>query len=285
MSRLQFQPLSPVVGVEVSGVDLTQPFTDEERAELLDQFHTHRLVLFRGQEISDDDHVRLCSYLLPVNEGVGYVSNTEVKGFHPGDFNLLYHSDFMFLEHPLLGISLCAIEVEPDAAGTRFVNTELAAREMPDAMRARFADLEVVMLANTVDGREDIPARTVRVPDDAPWDRYMRTDRPVISDHPITHTPFIPVSPQQASHFVGCTAEQSDELLDQLFAYLYADRFVYEHEWVKDDLIIWDNITLQHGRRENAPDARRCLRRITMNDVSMQELLVGTVWGKAAAAS
>lgn len=285
MSRLQFQPLSPIVGVEVSGIDLTQPFTDEERAELLDQFRTHRLVLFRGQEISDDDHVRLCSYLLPVNEGVGYVSNTEVKGFHPGDFNLLYHSDFMFLEHPLQGISLCAIEVEPDAAGTRFVNTELAAREMPDSMRARFGDLDVVMLANTVDGREDIPARTVRVPDDAPWDRYMRTDRPVISDHPITHTPFIPVSPQQASHFVGRTEEQSDELLDELFAYLYSDRFVYEHQWVKDDLIIWDNITLQHGRRENAPDARRCLRRITMNDLSMQELLAGTVWGKAAASS
>jgi len=285
MSTLQFRPLSPVVGVEVSGVDLTQPFTDEQRAELVEQFRKYRLVLFRGQEISDDDHVRLCTYLLPVNEGVGYVSNTEIKGFHPGDFNLLYHSDFMFLEHPLLGISLCAIEVEPNAAGTRFVNTELAAHEMPDAMRERFGDLEVVMLANTVDGREDIPARTVRVPDDAPWDRYMRTDRPVISDHPITHTPFIPVSPQQASHFVGCTEAQSDELLDEMFAYLYADRFVYEHDWVKDDLIIWDNVTLQHGRRENAPDARRCLRRITMNDVSMQELLAGTVWGRAAASS
>ena len=284
MSTVQTRELSPVVGVEVTGLDLTQPLGDEHQAELLDAFRKHRLVLFRGQEISDDDHVRLCSYLLPVNEGVGYVSNTEIKGFHPGDFNLLYHSDFMFLEHPLLGISLCAIEVEPDAAGTRFVNTELAARSMPDEMRARFADLEVVMLANTVDGREDIPARTVRVPDDAPWDRYMRTTRPVISDHPITHTPFIPVSPQQGSHFVGRTDAESDELLDEIFAYLYQDRFVYEHDWVKDDLIIWDNITLQHGRRENAPDARRCLRRITMNDVSMQELLTGTVWGQPAAA-
>jgi taurine dioxygenase len=73
MSTLQFRTLSPVVGVEVSGVDLTQPLTDDERAELVEQFRKHRLVLFRGQEISDDDHVRVCSYLLPVNEGVGYV--------------------------------------------------------------------------------------------------------------------------------------------------------------------------------------------------------------------
>ena len=285
MSALQSRELSPVVGVEVSGVDLTKPLDDEQQAELLDLFRTHHLVLFRGQEISDEDHVRLCSYLLPVNEGVGYVSNTEVKGFHPGDFNLLYHSDFMFMDHPLLGISLCALEVVPDAAGTRFVNTELAANAMPDDMRAKFDDLEVVMLANTVDGREDIPARTVRVPDDAPHDRYMRIARPLISDHPITHTPFIPASPQQGSHFVGKSDEESDVLLDEIFDYLYDDRFVYEHEWVKDDLIIWDNITLQHGRRENAPDARRCLRRITMNDVSMQELLAGTVWGRATATS
>ena len=282
MSELQFSEVSPVVGVEVSGVDLTEPLSAAAQAELLDAFRTHRLVLFRGQKISDDDHVRLCSYLLPVNEGISYVSNTEVKGFHPGDFTLLYHSDFMFMEHPLLGISLCAIEVEPDAAGTRYVNTELAWREMPDDLRRRVGDLEVVMLANTVDGREDIPARTVRVPDDAPWDRYMRITRPVASDHPITHTPFIPASPQQASHFVGRSDDESDELLDALFAHLYSERFVYEHQWVEDDLIVWDNITLQHGRRENAPTARRCLRRITMNDVTMQELLAGTVWGRAA---
>jgi len=285
MSALWSTELSAVVGVEISGVDLTRPLTGQQQTELLALFREHHLVLFRGQEISDDDHVRLCSYLLPVNEGVGYVSNTEVKGFHPGDFTLLYHSDFMFMEHPLLGISLCAIEVVPEAAGTRFVNTELAAREMPDAMRAKFEGLEVVMLANTVDGREDIPARTVRVPDDAPWDRYMRIARPLISDHPITHTPFIPASPQQSSHFVGRSDAESDDLLDEVFAYLYRDRFVYEHTWVKDDLIIWDNVSLQHGRRENAVDARRCLRRITMNDVSMQELLAGTVWGRAATAS
>jgi taurine dioxygenase len=285
MSELQARALSPVVGVEVRGVDLTQPLTDGQQAELLELFRTHRLVLFRGQEISDDEHMRVCSYLLPVNEGVGYVSNTEVKGFHPGDFNLLYHSDFMFMEHPLLGISLNAIEVEPDAAGTRYVNTEVAAREMPDAMRAKFGNLDVVMLANTVDGREDIPARTVRVPDTAPWDRYMRIVRPVISDHPITHTPFIPVSSQQGSHFVGRSMGESDALLDEIFDYMYDDRFVYEHEWVEGDLIIWDNITLQHGRRENTPEARRCLRRITMNDVSMQALLTGTVWGRGTTTS
>ena len=152
-------------------------------------------------------------------------------------------------------------------------------------MRAKFDDLEVVMLANTVDGREDIPARTVRVPDDAPWDRYMRTDasgdlRP--SDHAHALHPGEPAAGQSLRRQPD---EESDVLLDEMFDYLYDDRFVYEHPWVKDDLIIWDNITLQHGRRENAPDARRCLRRITMNDVRMQELLAGTVWGRAAAAS
>jgi taurine dioxygenase len=282
VSTLEIRELSPVVGAEVSGVDLTRPLDDDQQATLLDAFHRYRLLLVRDQELSDDDHVRLCSYLLPVNEGIGYVSNTELKGFHPGDFNLLFHSDFMFMEHPLLGISLQALEVVPDAAGTRFVNTELAYREMPATMRARFAPLDVLMLANTVDGREDIPARTVRVPDDAPWDRYMRIAKPVVSDHPITHTPYIPVNEQQASHFVGLTMEESDELLDELFAYMYDDRFTYEHQWVERDLIVWDNITLQHGRRANAPDARRCLRRITMNDITTAELLAGTVWSRAA---
>jgi taurine dioxygenase len=91
------------------------------------------------------------------------------------------------------------------------------------------------------------------------------------------------VNEQQASHFVGLTMDESDELLDELFAYMYDDRFVYEHQWAEGDLIVWDNITLQHGRRANAPDARRCLRRITMNDITTAELLAGTVWSRAAA--
>ena len=43
-------------------------------------------------------------------------------------------------------------------------------------------------------------------------------------------------------------SEESEDLLEELFAHLYAPERVYEHEWREDDLVIWDNIATQHAR-------------------------------------
>src|SRR5947209_5622158 len=125
MGALESRALSPVLGVEVSGADFTRPLSTADQAELHGLFQRHRLLLFRGQELSDADHLRLCGYVLPVHEQIGYMSNTEVQGFHP-DFKLLFHSDFAFTPYQLLGISLYATDLGADAAPTCFVNTEAA---------------------------------------------------------------------------------------------------------------------------------------------------------------
>lgn len=281
MGGFDTRELSSALGVEVGGVDFTRPLPADQADELRRLFQEHRLLLVRGQELSAEDHLRLCGYVLPVHEQWGYVSNTEIRGFHP-EFNLLFHSDFAFTAYPLLGISLYAVELGDDAAPTRFANTELAYGRLPAGLRADVEGLDVLMLANTVDGREDIPARTIRVPDDAPEDAYIRVARPLVSEHRVTRTPYLLASEQQASHFLDRTIAESDDLLERLFAHMYSPANVYEHEWEVDDLVIWDNLALQHGRRENPGTVRRCLRRVTMSEKSMAEVLAGTVYARAA---
>src|SRR3954471_5734757 len=185
MASLTTRQLEPWGAVEVTGADFTQPLSPEQAAELKELFQRHRLLVMRGLDLSGEDQVRLCGYVAPVHEHFGFVSNTEVQGFDR-DCELLFHSDFAFTEYPLLGISLYAMEIGEGAAPTRFRNTELAYQRMPADMRARFESLDVLMLANTVDGREDIPARTIRVPDDAPGDKYIRTAVPTVSQHRVT---------------------------------------------------------------------------------------------------
>jgi taurine dioxygenase len=62
--------------------------------------------------------------------------------------------------------------------------------------------------------------------------------------------------------------QQSDRLFDEVFAHLYRPEAVYEHHWTAGDLIVWDNLALQHGRRANPNSVRRSLRRVVLNDVS-----------------
>ena len=108
---------------------------------------------------------------------------------------------------------------------------------------------------------------------------------PTVSQHRVTNTPYIVAAEQQASHFIGTTMDESDELLDELFAYMDRDEFIYEHDWKVGDLVIWDNVVLQHGRRYNEKEARRILRKVTMSDKSMMELLEGTVYARVTTTS
>lgn len=280
MRGFELRELSPALGVEIRGLDLARPLSDAQRRELGRLFDRHHLLLFRGQEVGDEEHLRLCRALRPVCDPIGYISNVEATGYHP-EVKLLFHSDFTFTPHPLEGISLYAVELGPGAASTRFASAVQAARALPARLRARLEGLEVLMLANIAQGREDVPARAVRVADDAPRDLYPRIARPAISTHPRSGVPYLLPSEQQASHFVGLSLAESDALLDELFAHLYAEAHLLEHSWQPHDLLVWDNLALQHGRRENPRTVRRSLRRIPMSSRPFREIVAGTAYATA----
>jgi alpha-ketoglutarate-dependent taurine dioxygenase len=44
------------------------------------------------------------------------------------------------------------------------------------------------------------------------------------------------------------SADESDELIDALLDHMYAPGKEIAHHWRQGDLVIWDNLTLQHAR-------------------------------------
>ncbi|MGD8477733.1 MAG: TauD/TfdA family dioxygenase, partial [Burkholderiales bacterium] len=55
--KLKLRPLHPLFGAEIIGLDLRQPLDDETFAEVLDAFNTYSVLLFRGQDLNDEQHV------------------------------------------------------------------------------------------------------------------------------------------------------------------------------------------------------------------------------------
>ena len=66
---------------------------------------------------------------------------------------------------------------------------------------------------------------------------------------------------------------ESDATLNALFAELYRDDRVYRHHWNNGDLVIWDNIALQHARCDLTGMTPRRLQRIVVADKSFFDLL------------
>ena len=62
--------------------------------------------------------------------------------------------------------------------------------------------------------------------------------------------------------FVGWERDVSEALRAELHAYLYDPVNLYRHEWQVGDLVIWNNVALQHARPELPPTGERTHRRV-----------------------
>jgi (5R)-carbapenem-3-carboxylate synthase len=63
----------------------------------------------------------------------------------------------------------------------------------------------------------------------------------------------------------GATEEQSVAILDELYAWLYQERYLYQHPWQVGDLLIINNYSTLHGRKAISEDGVRCLFRGQVN--------------------
>jgi taurine dioxygenase len=79
--------------------------------------------------------------------------------------------------------------------------------------------------------------------------------------HPYTGQPLLFVNELMTDSIVELDDSDSEALLEELWSYLDDDAVRYEHEWQVNDLIVWDNLSLQHGRRDFPLGQRRSLRR------------------------
>lgn len=276
--------LSPALGVEIRGLDLRDAIAAEDVERLRDLFDEKGLLLFRGQQLSEADQLRICALFRPVVEPVAWISNVE-PGFHP-EGELAWHCDYAFTPHPMLGLSLYAIELAPGAAPTDFANNARACAALPAAIREQLEKLRVVHLIDAIDGRDNVRTRIDEIGGEAASPAlYPRHARPAIWRHPATGVPLLFVLGQQASHFEGWSCAASDALLEAAFRVLYEPSNVHRHVWEVGDFVVWDNLLIQHGRRANPNAVRRSLRRVAMNTVTTAELIAGTGFDPAVRAA
>ncbi|MGH7003074.1 MAG: TauD/TfdA dioxygenase family protein, partial [Alphaproteobacteria bacterium] len=147
---IQVLPLSPALGTEINGVDLAR-LSDDDAEIVLRAFRGSGLVLFRDQEIDDEQQVRLARRFGRISRqgaiqkaaaGTTYVSNTRGDGtFGVGE--LLFHSDQCYYDHPMKAIMLYGIEVAAKGGETLFANTSRAYERMPAALKRRVEKLKV----------------------------------------------------------------------------------------------------------------------------------------------
>jgi taurine dioxygenase len=240
-----------------AALDLTGPLTDVQREALLRIYRRDGLILFRGQALSRAQQQAACDIFGPAlrSELDNYVVSNVVEGGFLGRAELLFHNDIPYVPAPFLGGSLHALDAAEGAAATRFASGLRGWEHLPDALKARATGLKALHVRGHMLGR-----RTTLADLDS---GDVCAVHPVIGHQAGTDRPYLFVNLDMSACITALAPAESDALLEALFAHLYAAANVYEHHWRKGDLIVWDNLAIQHARSETG-NATRTLQRVSI---------------------
>lgn len=272
MKVVRLKPL----GVRLEDFDPRDP---ADIAGFAQAFKQHSLVVFNDPNLSPDEQVSLMSAVGAVaadRPGAGPVSELshdpeKYKGFDPtrsdpkkfDDGELLFHFDFAFNDDwPCHAISLYAIEIPPVGGDTLFVHGSEAYARLSPELKAKIEGKKAIHIFDPYRTNGAIRTR------EALLGRYPeRGMHDLVRAHPGGEGPVLTAAMSSTDRIAGLPSDESEALLDELFAVLYGDpQYLLRHQWTVGDLVVWDNHVIQHSREHFDRRERRTLRRVINGD-------------------
>ena len=245
---MEITPLTPHLGAEIRGVDLSAPLDNETFAGIHQAFLDWSVLVFRDQELSRDQHKDFGRkfgklHTHPMNhqrEGddeILVVKTTKDSAYTAGNG---WHTDVTCDEYPPMGSMLYIKEVPGSGGGdTLYANMYLAYEMLSETMKDMLDGLVAVH-----DGAIPYVGSYKSTP---PEGGYPRHEHPVVATHPETGRKLLYVNSGFTSHIKDLTAQESRALLNFLLNHIATTpRLTCRVTWEPNTLTFWDNRCTQH---------------------------------------
>lgn len=281
---LRFEPLGGPIGARVHGFDPSDEVGPDVVSTLRQALVDHSVLLFRGSLISPAQLVTLGRAfgeleILPEPEKrhadhpeIFNLSNVRLDGelvaFDEPQAVFLrgterWHTDSSFREIPSLCTMLYAVDVPASGGETLFADMYGAYDALPSKLRA---SLEPVRLVHSYEySRSHNPgALDPMSPEEKA--RYPPVVHPLVRLHPDGRRSLYMGG--HVSHVEDMPEDQGRGLIDAVLDFATMKRFVHQHVWERNDLVVWDNrSTLHRLRPYDIANERRVMRRVTVAGV------------------
>ena len=277
-SALNLRTLSPEVGVEILGLDISQKLDGPTFRAVEAAWLDHCVLLVRGQNLSEDAQVDFATQFGPLARNVNkhsgeskrhpatmLISNIREDGRLIGalpDGEMLFHSDQCYVETPCMAAMLYGIEIPSHGGETIFANMYRAWETLPEELKRRVEDRRAVNIFEYSDA-DGYGASAMEMFAELP-PNSKHYAHPIVRVHPATGRKALYVNRGMTLLIEGMERLESDALLTRLFEHQEQARFQYSHVWKPGDLILWDNRCTLHARTDFPADERRMLRRVTL---------------------
>ncbi len=268
-------PLSPHIGAEISGIDLSKELSSEDRAALRQAWLDHIVILVRDQKLDDAGLIDFAGCFGEVStlarpkeyrtvgqkkfdDRIMLISNIRENGEPIGalpDGEMMFHHDMMHAELPDNASVLYAVELPSHGGNTLFASGYAAYDALPADLRAPLENRRAFHHYNYGSthkgGVNGIEA-------------FSESTHPIFRTHDETGRKAIYVNRLMTESVVDMPRDQSDELLDRIYDHSEKPEFIYEHVWRLGDVLIWDNRCSAHARKDFPETERRLLWRCTV---------------------
>ena len=285
---IEVRRLSYALGAEVRGIDLRQQQDADTIAAVRRAWLEHQVLVFPGQDITPEQQLRfsarfatleeypLVHYRLPGYPEIFLLSNRDSGGKPSETRNAArhWHSDLSFTNKPALGSILRCVEI-PDIGGTTmWANQTMAYERLSPAFQRVIDPLMAVheLFSKTRD-LKNLDQGKVRDMKKA----NPRVAQPVVRRHDETGRKALYVSVAVTTEIVGMEQEESDAILNFLFAHQTQPQFTYRHVWRPNDIVMWDNrCTLHQAVADNDHQQARIMHRTSLVGMPCGEILPET---------
>jgi taurine dioxygenase len=264
------EPLSPLIGAAIGGIDLSEPLTDEARRALQDALDDRLVLLFSDQMLTPEAHRAFAANFGPLYEdrdrpGASLFPEMLVLDTEPRARSAKnsWLAAATYAPVPPLGAALYASTL-PAKGGEMLWLSTIAAY---DALSPRFKKF-LNGLSATHDFEKSFPAagastlKPVLRPDERK--KYPPVLHPVVRTHPSTGKKALFVNSGFTTRINELSPTESDALLGYLFHHVTKPEFQLRHCWRENDLALWDNRVTQHRATVNYGPARRIMQRTTI---------------------
>lgn len=266
---MEIVPLAQGFGARISGFD-PHMAEAEAIAALQAAYDEHHLLIFKGLGVVPGElHAEIAGWFGPVGANRAangqpwtYLDNEDAVG----SAVLPFHCDIAYMEHPFLGLSLHPVALPEGGSSTTFVSNAVGWDALDEDLKELLAERKAASVF-----------RDVHVID-AAWPPLVAW-HPVCLPHPRTGRPLVFVNENHVTEIEGLDEAESAPILQRIFATIYAPEQRYEHHWQEGDLLVWDNLAIQHARTQvAAPSAgRRVIQRVALGTHTFQEQVAALI--------
>jgi taurine dioxygenase len=273
---IEIIPTGAALGAEICGVDLARPIDDATFAVIERAYNEYGVIFFRGQQITPPQQVAFTRrfgeiefnifgerWSVSSSPEIVVVSNVTEDGRPIGVRRAgeNWHSDMCYTARPPRGTMLYALEI-PNLFGLPLGDTEFASA-------AAAWDALPEPLRQQIEGRRAVFDFTGRKrtfpPTQAEIQRYPPVTHPIVRTHPLTGRKCLYVMRDDCVGIDGMEREEAEALIAALADHMVKPAFVYRHQWRADNLLLWDNCTVQHRAVQDYDlPQRRLMHRTTM---------------------